>query len=660
MRRRWRVDLGGKLSAPVIARGHLYVAQIERHTLHAIDARSGKRAWSYTAGGRIDSPPTIYRERVLFGCADGCIYALRASDGGLSWRFRAAPVERRIVSYGQLESAWPLHGSVLVQDDCLYAVAGRSMFLDGGLRLLKLDAVTGALLIDKVLDEKLPGTDDSLQTAIKGHNIPVALPDILSSDGAHLFMRTQQFDLDGNRVEVAPLSANQVVQAANQAGPLHLFSPIGFLDGSWWHRAYWVYGSRFAMGAGGYSQAGKFAPAGRILAMNESGVYGYGREPGYFTWTTPLEYRLFGAEKQLKQRRVPIGRARRGKERKTIPGTAPVVRWSGAVPLQVRGMVLTPGLLFTAGPPDVVDEAKAFHRLGRPTVQKALARQSAALKGREGAILYAAGVRDGRRVTAYQLASPPVWDGLAAAHGQLFLAALDGTVSCLGDTGAELPSFRAPEPDYKQPDLVGYWTFNEGKGSLAADSSERCNDALVRTQWADGKSGACVRFSKPNDSVQIPDAECLNLTDAMTIVAWIKPDEQTAKIPMIVSKLGFAGRYIFRLTTARHLVALVWKGDERVATIQSDQPLSKDWHCVTVTCDARETKRMRLYVDGELVKEQPIEREWGDPAGKPLSISGRGNQQYKGLVDEVRIYNRVLSPHEIRKLAQTGAAAATR
>jgi len=509
--------------------------------------------------------------------------------------------------------------------------------------------------MERVLDEKRPGTDDNLQTAIKGHNIPVALPDVLSSDGEHLFMRTQQFDLDGNRAEVAPLSSNQVVQAANQVGPLHLFSPIGFLDGSWWHRAYWVYGSRFAMGAGGYSQTGKFAPAGRILAMNESGVYGYGREPRYFTWTTPLEYRLFGAERQLKQRQVPVGRARRGKQRNTTPGTAPVVRWSGAVPLQVRGMVLTPDTLFTAGPPDVVDEAKVFHRLDRPAVQEALARQCAALKGREGAILYAANVRDGRQVAAYQLVSPPVWDGLAAAQGQFFLAAIDGTVSCLSDRGTELPLFRVPKPEYKQPDLVGHWTFDEGKGAVAVDSSERCNDALVRTQWTDGKSGACVRFSKPDDSVQIPDARCLDLAAVMTIGAWIKPDDQTAKIPMIVSKLGSAGRYIFRLSPARHLVALVWKGDERVATIQSDQALSKDWHHVAVTCDARETRRMRLYVDGELVKEQPLEREWGDPAGKPLSISGTGAQQYRGLVDEVRVYNRALSPDEVRKLAQTDA-----
>jgi len=305
----------------------------------------------------------------------------------------------------------------------------------------------------------------------------------------------------------------------------------------------------------------------------------------------------------------------------------------------------------------VVDEAKVFHRLDQPAVQKALARQSAALRGREGAILHVARVQDGRRVAAYQLASPPVWDGLAAAHGQLFLAALDGTVSCLGDTGTDLPTFRVPVPVYKRPDLVGHWTFDEGKGTLAFDSSERGNDALVRTQWAEGKSGSCVRFSRATDRVQIPDAKCLNLTAVMTINAWIKPDQQTAKSPMIVSKLGLAGRYIFRLSPTRHLVALVWKGGERVATIQSDQSLSKDWHCVAVTCDARDTKRMRLYVDGKLVKERPLDHAWGDPAGKPLSISGTGTQQYKGLVDEVRIYNRALSPDEIRKLAQIDAAA---
>ena len=48
----------------------------------------------------------------------------------------AAPLDERIVYYEQMESVWPVHGSVLVVGGRVYCVAGRSMFLDGGLQFL--------------------------------------------------------------------------------------------------------------------------------------------------------------------------------------------------------------------------------------------------------------------------------------------------------------------------------------------------------------------------------------------------------------------------------------------------------------------------------------------------------------------------------------------
>jgi len=122
----WQTHLAGRLSSPVAAEGMIFVASIDSHTVHALDADSGRQLWSYTAGGRVDSPPTIYQGLALFGSADGWFYCLRSCDGELVWRFRAAPEDRRIVSYGQLESVWPVHGSVLVLGDVVYFAAGRS------------------------------------------------------------------------------------------------------------------------------------------------------------------------------------------------------------------------------------------------------------------------------------------------------------------------------------------------------------------------------------------------------------------------------------------------------------------------------------------------------------------------------------------------------
>ncbi|MCK4293189.1 MAG: PQQ-binding-like beta-propeller repeat protein [Planctomycetes bacterium] len=309
----WNVRLGGKLSSVVVAAGKLFVASVEDHTVHALDAKSGQPVWQYTAGGRVDSPPTIYRGMAIFGCKDGYVYCLRASDGELVWRFSAAPDERRLVAFEQVESVWPVHGSVLVQNGLVYCVAGRSMFLDGGLRLLQLDPRTGRKVSEKILDDRDPQTGESLQTRIQVLNMPVALPDILSSDGKYVYMRSQKFDMGGKRLEIGPHSGNPAEQGAVQWGEgVHLFSPNGFLDGSYWHRSYWVYGRSFAGGHAGYHQAGKFAPAGRLLVFDDSTVYGFGRKAKYYRWTTPIEHHLFADEKGTPRSRAPAAKTAKG------------------------------------------------------------------------------------------------------------------------------------------------------------------------------------------------------------------------------------------------------------------------------------------------------------------------------------------------------------
>jgi outer membrane protein assembly factor BamB len=136
----------GKGSAVTVADGKVFIARPDAFVVHALNGADGTPAWQFVAGSRVDSPPTIWRGRVLFGCNDGWIYCLRATDGALAWRFRAASEERRIVAYNRVESPWPVPGSVLVHKGVLYAAAGRSSFLDGGIRLVRLDATTGKLL----------------------------------------------------------------------------------------------------------------------------------------------------------------------------------------------------------------------------------------------------------------------------------------------------------------------------------------------------------------------------------------------------------------------------------------------------------------------------------------------------------------------------------
>ena len=427
----WQTTIGGKLSAVTVAGGTLLVASVDTHTVHALDAGTGERLWQFTAGGRVDSPPTIWRGRVLFGSADGWVYCLRASDGVLAWRFRAAPVDRRLVAWEQVESPWPVHGSVLVLDDAgagshlgiVHCVAGRSMFLDGGMRLVRLDAATGRKISETVLDDLHPETGKPLDADVKWPNLPVALPDVLSFDGQYIYMRSQRFDQSGRRLDVVAPS-----DYTDQSGDgAHLFCPTGFLDHAWWHRTYFIWGKSPLSAAGGWFAAAYKAPAGRIMVADDSRVYAFGRKPKYFPSTTALEYHLFRAEKEPEI----VQTGPRSKPWRPVPGH-PVYDWSEEVPLLGRALVLAGQRLFVAGPPDLVDTEQTLLHLDDPQTRAGLAAQAEALEAKQGALVWDVSAEDGHKLAEYRLDAPPVFDGLIAAGGRLYLSLTSGTVLSMG------------------------------------------------------------------------------------------------------------------------------------------------------------------------------------------------------------------------------------
>ena len=75
------------------------------------------------------------------------------------------------------------------------------MYLDGGLHVCRLDVKTGGLLSEEIMDDRDPDAEGNLQNHIKGLNMPVALTDILSSDGERLYMRSQVMDLAGKTAQ---------------------------------------------------------------------------------------------------------------------------------------------------------------------------------------------------------------------------------------------------------------------------------------------------------------------------------------------------------------------------------------------------------------------------------------------------------------------------
>ncbi len=461
----WQTPLGGRLTQPTIAAGKLFVASRDTHTLHALDADTGKPLWSYTTGGQTDTPPTYWNGLVVFGAADGYVYAVGADDGALAWRFRAAPVDQRMMAAEQIESAWPVHGSVLVRENdkgqaIVYCTAGRSIYLDGGIRLLRLDAATGKLLGEVVWDENDPASGETMHNAYlkktPGNTMPVGLSDVLSCDGRHIWMRSQKIDFNGKRSEMTVLPATD--QPPHDA---HLFCQIGFVDDSYFFRSYWTYGRRTTGGYGGWFQAGRYVPSGRILCFDDEAVYGYGRKPEYMVNSSVVEYQLFAANKAVRPEDIAATQkteralSQRRPERSAASSdwrarwfyskqelSAACLQWEVDQPaVFARAMCIAGDRLFVAGPPDVVDERYAYHNPDDPDVRALLARQEEAYAGGRGGQLWVVNKADGKPVARYMLDTIPAFDGMAAAAGRLYLSTVDGRVMSFTGSGmAALPS----------------------------------------------------------------------------------------------------------------------------------------------------------------------------------------------------------------------------
>ena len=384
---KWESPLGGRLSSPVVADGRLFVAAVDRHTIYCVDAGTGEQVWRFIAGGPVDSPPTVSGGLVLFGSRDGRVYAVTAADGLLAWSYRAAPVERRIVDDGRLESAWPVHGSVLVLDSVVYFAAGRSSFLDGGITLFGLDVSSGEKLYEASV-ESVP---------VDGNNSG-ALADVLVSDGSTIAMRQLSFDTQLTK------GGNQVSFAAS----------TGLLEDCWGHRLTWRMGRA----------------SGNLLVFNDEIICG--AQSGYQGWKKNKENwpethtgHLHQKYSRYKPEWFPVGNrlfaqdrsaAKNARRKDAAPG---IDRWAEKLPIQVRAMVLSGDTLFAAGWPDAVtilggsDPDATENDLRRPT-------------------LWAISAASGETQAEYKLDAVPVFDGAAAAYDRLFVAMDDGKVICLG------------------------------------------------------------------------------------------------------------------------------------------------------------------------------------------------------------------------------------
>jgi hypothetical protein len=304
------------------------------------------------------------------------------------------------VAFGEVESPWPVHGSVLVVGGNTYFVAGRSSLLDGGLTAFVLEARTGRLIERKQLHEVQTDTRTS------GKLPQAGLPDILVTDGAGVYMRNLRLPFE------TPLPKGLDPDMALLQ--LRLVASAGFANAQWFHRVSWGLGRSargyqiafdrrmaYAADTGGSGNQFFYVPAGG----DRSRVIG-GPQVKAASWLSKVKVTRGGYILEARPQRLPK-RAGRGKVR-------PKGWKQEAFPICPWSMVVVGKVLWVAGFPDAIDPKDPW----------------ATFEGRRGGVLRALSSDDGSTLTEHALESPPVWNGMAAARGRLYLSTRDGRLLC--------------------------------------------------------------------------------------------------------------------------------------------------------------------------------------------------------------------------------------
>jgi hypothetical protein len=193
---------------------------------------------------------------------------------------------------------------------------------------------------------------------------------------------------------------------------LHMFTTGGFLDDSWWNRTFWMYSNTWP----GYQMANLAPKAGQLLSVGEEMTYAvqaYPSRNNHSPMFTPgARGYLLIADRNDNEPIIDRRSWSRDKGMGFVRADEP--EWFRWLPVRMRSMVLAGDNLFVAGDPDVLDELDPM----------------AAFEGRKGAILLALDAFTGETLAEQKLAAAPVFDGLIAANGCLYMVTTDGAVRC--------------------------------------------------------------------------------------------------------------------------------------------------------------------------------------------------------------------------------------
>ena len=220
--------------------------------------------------------------------------------------------------------------------------------------------------------------------------------------------------------------------------------------------------------------------------------------------------------------------------------------------------------------------------------------------------------------------------------------------------------------------LVGFWTFDDSTG---VDSSIYFNDGTLSADpvFIDGMKGSAMYFDGVDDYVVVPDANSLDTDSTMTISLWIRPDSVNFAGSKVMSKWYSSpqqGDWLLSLSSldscggtcvsyyfgfANYHVYGSTNGWFSIGPPQIDYfLLLEEWNFIAVTFD---TGLVNLYYNGDLIKTDTslikytsLNEYNTDDIYMGKLWNGYPGYYFYGGLDEVRIYNRALSPSEIYDL----------
>lgn len=194
--------------------------------------------------------------------------------------------------------------------------------------------------------------------------------------------------------------------------------------------------------------------------------------------------------------------------------------------------------------------------------------------------------------------------------------------------------------------------FDETSGTTSADKSGRGNTATLSSSASfttAGRNGGALNVTGAAGSwATVADSDSLDLTNAMTLEAWVKPRSRSAWRTVLMKELSNWQSYVLYSAATPYNGG---NGEEPVGFVNGDgvrgpAPLPLNaWSHLATTFDGT---TQRLYVDGTLVASRPSTAAAQVGTGA-LRIGGNDvwGEQFDGLIDDVRVYDRAISAAEV-------------